>query len=265
MTTSVELMNRTTCPPHTQHALCHCVLHTYRLDDVAEVRLDCVESYSFSELSIENWIMPMVYAGHVSGVAWLHPYWSQQIREGEHKMTVGRDSSTTTIRLTSTDNYFLSDGLYVGEDQLESSKPLRLNVVRVNPVKPSHITGQSTEKDTEACFAKRPRTERSKDGETSHIQSHSATTDPLQPAGGSSSNGMLDGEGFTSYVVERITSFLDENDPYILDIDMDFFSCKNPFKELYTEEENSLLKELYNFREPGLNADKVRHFVYFAH
>lgn len=41
-------------------------------------------------------------------------------------------------RVTSSDNYFLSDGLYVSEEQLENSKPLRLNVVKVNPVKASH-------------------------------------------------------------------------------------------------------------------------------
>lgn len=38
-------------------------------------------------------------------------------------------------RVTSPDNYFLSDGLYVSEEQLENSKSLRLSVVKVNPVK----------------------------------------------------------------------------------------------------------------------------------
>ena len=44
-----------------------------------------------------------------------------------------------------------------------------------------------------------------------------------------------DDEGSPSYVVERIASFLGETDPYVLDIDLDFFTCKNPFKELYTQ------------------------------
>ncbi|XP_044074585.1 UPF0489 protein C5orf22 homolog isoform X2 [Siniperca chuatsi] len=213
----------------------------------------------FSELSIENWIMPMVYAGHVSCVAWLHPYWAQQIREGEHRMAVGRDSSTTTIRVTSTDNYFLSDGLYVIEEQLENSKPLRLNVVKVNPVQPSHgsLTGKKPEEDTERWFAKRPHTEYDKAGEASCSEPLLRCTDTLQPAEGSNGTGLGDDdEGSTSYVVKRISAFLSETEPYILDIDLDFFSCKNPFKELYTEEEYAILKELYNFRGPSPNADQ---------
>ncbi|XP_026168813.1 UPF0489 protein C5orf22 homolog isoform X2 [Mastacembelus armatus] len=216
----------------------------------------------FSELSIENWIMPMVYAGHVSCVAWLHPYWAQQIREGEHRMAVGRDSSTTTIRVTSTDNYFLSDGLYVCEEQLENSKPLTLNVVKVNPVNPSHfsLTERKREEGTERWFAKRARTE------CNQAEEASSSTHTLQPAEGSNikeehgcnviGSGAEEEEGSTSYVVKRISAFLLETEPYILDIDLDFFSCKNPFKELYTEEEYTILKELYNFRGPSPDADQ---------
>lgn len=41
-------------------------------------------------------------------------------------------------RLTSKEHYFLSDGLYVSKEQLEHPKPLRLNVVKVNPIKAGH-------------------------------------------------------------------------------------------------------------------------------
>ncbi|XP_051267545.1 UPF0489 protein C5orf22 homolog [Dicentrarchus labrax] len=214
----------------------------------------------FSELSIENWIMPMVYAGHVSCVAWLHPYWAQQIREGEHRMSVGRDSSTTTIRVTSTDNYFLSDGLYVSEEQLENPQPLRLNVVKVNPVKASNrsTSGRKTEADAERWGTKRARTEDDTAGEASCSEPLLRCTVTLQPADGNNgtSLGGDDDVGSTSYVVKSISAFLSETEPYILDIDLDFFSCKNPFKELYTQEEYTILKELYNFRGPSPDADQ---------
>ncbi|KAG7523867.1 hypothetical protein JOB18_004048 [Solea senegalensis] len=213
----------------------------------------------FSELSIENWIMPMVYAGHVSCVAWLHPYWAQQICEGEHRMAVGRDPSTTTIRVTSTDNYFLSDGLYVCEEQLENSKPLRLSVVKVNPVR----ADKKAQKDTTGTwFAKRQRTECCETGEASSSVS-------VQPGEGAkiqaeqlkNGTGLMrddddEDEGSTGYVVKRISDCLGETEPYILDIDLDFFSCKNPFKELYTQEEYAILKELYSFTGPGPDADE---------
>uniref|UniRef100_A0A8D3BD76 Uncharacterized protein n=1 Tax=Scophthalmus maximus TaxID=52904 RepID=A0A8D3BD76_SCOMX len=183
-----------------------------------------------SELSIENWIMPMVYAGHVSCVAWLHPYWAQQIAEGEHRMAVGRDASTTTIRVTSKDNYFLSDGLYVCEEQLENSKPLRLSVVKVNPVRAASHRWRPAE------------------GSAGQAAEWSSGTGPGDADDGD--------EGSTSYVVKRISACLSDTEPYILDIDLDFFSCKNPFKELYTQDEYCILKELYSFTGPGPNADE---------
>ncbi|XP_032422253.1 UPF0489 protein C5orf22 homolog isoform X1 [Xiphophorus hellerii] len=218
-----------------------------------------------SELSIENWIMPMVYAGHLSYMVWLHPYWSQQISEGEHTFNVGRDSSTTTIRLTSTENYFLSDGLYVCDELLENSKRLRLNIVKVNPVKTSTgpLPGHDTERDSVTHLSKKARTDLSEDGEPS-----SGTTPTLLPTEDSNLQRKLSSnctdfgaedknEGSTSYVVGRLTTFLSETDSYVLDIDLDFFSCKNPFKEIYTQEEYSILKKLYYFREPRMGADQA--------
>lgn len=201
----------------------------------------------FSELSIENWIMPMVYAGHVSSVAWLHPYWAQQITEGAHQLMVGRDRSTTTIRVTSVENYFLSDGLYVSEEQLENSKPLRLSVVRVQPVEPGH---QPDKEKPDMPEVKRSRVE------------GSCSDSPVPPEGvreqlSTHSGGEMEKAGSTEYIVRHVSALLGhDTQPYILDIDLDFFSCKNPFKELYTQEEYTILQELYGFRGPTAGADQ---------
>ena len=36
----------------------------------------------FESLSIENWILPAVFAGHIDKVIWIKPKWAQQIKSG---------------------------------------------------------------------------------------------------------------------------------------------------------------------------------------
>ncbi|XP_007451475.1 PREDICTED: UPF0489 protein C5orf22 homolog [Lipotes vexillifer] len=213
----------------------------------------------FGELSIENWIIPAVYAGHFSHVIWLHPTWAQQIREGRHHFLVGKDTSTTTIRVTSTDLYFLSDGLYVTEDQLENQKPLQLDVIMVKPYK---LCNSQEENDT-VSSAKKPKlaledaeNTASTNGEScsegleddSVTQTRDQTC--LQPSCSCSSESQ---ECHTSVSTGEILKILEKGDAFVLDIDLDFFSVKNPFKEMFTQEEYKILQELYQFKQPGAN------------
>ncbi|NXG33685.1 CE022 protein, partial [Dromaius novaehollandiae] len=225
----------------------------------------------FSELSIENWIMPAVYAGHISQVIWLHPPWAQQITEGKHDFLIGKDISTTTIRVTGTDHYFLSDGLYVPGDQLENQKPLNLHVILINPAEALN----SQEENGKATSAKRMKLNTDDTASTISASSsvvpgdldHSSLSvknEGIQNASTqnraetlsecSASSSLRDSECPIRKVVKDICQVLQKGDAYILDIDLDFFSVKNPFKEMYTQTEYELLQELYSFKKPHTNA-----------
>ncbi|XP_028740235.1 UPF0489 protein C5orf22 homolog isoform X1 [Peromyscus leucopus] len=213
----------------------------------------------FGELSIENWIMPAVYAGHFSHIIWLHPTWAQQITEGKHHFLVGKDISTTTIRVTSTDYYFLSDGLFVPEDQLENQKPLQLDVVVVEP----HRLCNHQEDSDSVSSAKKPKlalgsreSAAAANGDPcSEGLRGDAVTPPSdracpEPPGPCSSGGQqCQGTVSTGEVLEVLKS----GDAFVLDIDLDFFSVKNPFKEMFTQDEYKILQELYQFKKPDSN------------
>lgn len=214
----------------------------------------------FGELSIENWIMPAVYAGHFSHIIWLHPTWAQQITEGKHHFLVGKDISTTTIRVTSTDYYFLSDGLFVPEDQLENQKPLQLDVVLVEP----HGLCNHQEDSDSVSSAKKPKlalgsresAAAAANGDPcSEGLRGDAVTPPSdracpEPPGPCSSGGQqCQSTASTGEVLEALKS----GDAFVLDIDLDFFSVKNPFKEMFTQDEYKILQELYQFKKPDSN------------
>ncbi|KAM9024479.1 UPF0489 protein C5orf22 homolog isoform 1-T1 [Ara ararauna] len=224
----------------------------------------------FSELSIENWIMPAVYAGHISQVVWLHPPWAQQISEGKHNFLIGKDISTTTIRVTGTDNYFLSDGLYVPADQLENQKPLNLHVILINPTEAS----DNCEENGEVVSAKRLKLNTDETASTAsasssvaadlhyntstvkkkEVQNTSALNRRETLSECSASSSLRNSESPIRDVVKDVCQVLQKGDAYVLDIDLDFFSVKNPFKEMYTQTEYELLQELYSFKKPHRNA-----------
>ncbi|XP_031445107.1 UPF0489 protein C5orf22 homolog [Phasianus colchicus] len=225
----------------------------------------------FNELSIENWIMPAVYAGHISQVVWLHPPWAQQISEGKHSFLVGKDISTTTIRVTGTDHYFLSDGLYVPTDQLENPKPLNLHVVLINPTEASN----SQEENDKEASTKRLKLNTDDTANTAATSSSVAPGDhdsnfssvknkEVQHASAlnrakmlpecSASSSIRNNECPIREVAKDICEVLQNGNAFVLDIDLDFFSVKNPFKEMYTKTEYELLQELYKFKKPHRNA-----------
>lgn len=52
----------------------------------------------FSSLSIENWILPAVYAGHFSTLIWMKPQWANQLENGCHKFKIGIDKASKEIK-----------------------------------------------------------------------------------------------------------------------------------------------------------------------
>ncbi|XP_078493761.1 UPF0489 protein C5orf22 homolog [Ciona intestinalis] len=90
----------------------------------------------FQTISIENWILPAVYAGHFSSIVWLKPPWANQIKRGTYCFYVGRDKDNNKLCVSCDDPYFLSDCVYVNEVSMVDKKLVTLHVVDVDDNSP---------------------------------------------------------------------------------------------------------------------------------
>ena len=57
---------------------------------------------------------------------------------------------------------------------------------------------------------------------------------------------------------QKLLAELGPTNSLLLDIDLDFFSTKNPFLEVYTDRQYQLLKKLYQFTKPKDSSHEVR-------
>lgn len=81
-------------------------------------------------LSIENWIVPLMYAKHLKEVVWIRPNWALQIADGHHNFSVGE--SDNKIYVNSTLDYFLTDGGYKEEKLLNNSNQVKVHVSEID-------------------------------------------------------------------------------------------------------------------------------------
>ncbi|GJQ80279.1 hypothetical protein Trydic_g12164 [Trypoxylus dichotomus] len=144
----------------------------------------------FEAISIENWMMPAVYAGHFKHLTWIKPPWAHQMDDGSYKFLIGKHKSSGFIRINSLQNYFATECIISRAEELCDAKEVSLRVLTLGKEDNFDNIFKLTEEDL-------------------------------------------------------------ENDVYILDIDLDFFSTSNPFKVIYGKANMyEELKKIYNFNFP---------------
>lgn len=166
-------------------------------------------------VSIENWLMPIAYAGHFNRLVWLKPPWANQIDNGDYRFSIGDHSGF--IRCDSTLEYFLGEGTYRPRYDLNNPKLIDLRV--------STLRTPTDDQD-----------------EIEKIR------------------------------IESILNETDDDETYVLDIDLDFFSTHNPFLACIGNDGESnkiyaAIKKLFKgdfFEEkfnPSSDPDEVMAFV----
>ena len=62
---------------------------------------ECFKKESlYEEVEIADWILPLVYEGHLDHVVWIKPPWANQIKDGDWAVSVGENKENQFLRLT---------------------------------------------------------------------------------------------------------------------------------------------------------------------
>ena len=173
----------------------------------------------------------------------------------------------------------MSELLYSHKEELENCKQLMLQVATLS-AKTDTINVKTTENQVEICERDNVEQEDPKMSKVQQIENSSKCDDEIDDKHGrhgfiskvkhtkrTCENNTKCSESSGELSKKRCRVVCDEKDgrdttvsvsePYILDIDLDFFSTTNPFKEMYSEYQYSLLRKLYFCKLPKEADDKV--------
>ena len=97
--------------------------------------LDAEEAFDkytlFKKISIENWILPGAYIGVFKTIVWVCPPWSNQIAPGTYEFEIGRNKLNNQIAVTCLESYYISEGLFALESNLDNRKRINFIVIKL--------------------------------------------------------------------------------------------------------------------------------------
>jgi len=186
------------------------------------------------------------------------------------------DINILFCRVSCPENYFLGELLYTTEDELLNAKPCTLYVATlgqdwksdqpVSVIADKNSAGQYTTKSLDeliqnetgdscksvdcsnkSAMMEFQSSESGDSSETKHSEGCSKiSTQMLRNSDDAVTTSDMDKK--TIKALKELVCSL--NSVYILDFDLDFFSTRDPFQEIYSEKQYSLLRLLYEFHEP---------------
>ena len=80
-----------------------------------------------ARLSIESWILPLVYLGIFDTVVWVRPPWANQIPDGSYNFKVGKRKDVDLINVTCTQVGSLEATKFIKQWNEVPTKPTHLD------------------------------------------------------------------------------------------------------------------------------------------
>ncbi len=147
-------------------------------------------------------------------MVWVRPPWSSQLTDGEREFEVGVEASSGHLRVTCAEPYFASEGISCAREEMERAAKVRLLVVPA---------------DDHAIARKVPLV-------ATELRWHPDIHPPPR---------------VVFYPPSQVCQFLgppDGETGLLLDVDLDFFSTRNPFLDLHSRANlYGRLRALYSF------------------
>uniref|UniRef100_K1R958 UPF0489 protein C5orf22-like protein n=1 Tax=Magallana gigas TaxID=29159 RepID=K1R958_MAGGI len=218
----------------------------------------------YENISIENWIMPMIYAGHISVILWVKPPWCSQIEDKNIHFYVGKCVTTGTLRCSCKESYFVSETLYRPESQLTNKKLVQLVVFTLRPNGWREESGlyksaEDTQQEHKGNVRKGNAKEAVNKGQinkSSKVQEKLAGGETDSEQNKNNVDECVMGNSVNEKTNNTCVKCGGLHGTVILDIDLDFYSTKNPFLEVFTPSQYKILQELYRFQAPTSNSDE---------